>query len=71
MPNENDTSSVFMIPYTKGATGRMKKQETDLNNKTHEYIKFMTEMRESIVKNIFKNTDNKKVHIPVAFQSYY
>ena len=69
MPKENDTSSVFMIPYTKGATGRMKKQETELNNKTHEYIKFMTEMRESIVKNICKNTDNKKVHIPVAFES--
>ena len=69
MPKENDTSSVFMIPYTKGASGRMKKQETELNEKTQEYIKFMVEMREDIVKNIFNNTDNKMVHIPVAFQA--
>ena len=25
-------------------------------------------MRDKIVENIFKNTDNKKVHIPVSFQ---
>ena len=69
MPTENETTSVFMIPYTKGASGRMKKQEKELSSKTHEYITFMVEKRESIVKNIFKNTDSKMVHIPVAFQA--
>ena len=69
MPNESDSSNVFSIPYTKGAIGRMKKQETTLNTKTQEYIEFMMIQRESIVKNIFNNTDNKMVHIPVAFQS--
>ena len=38
MPTENETTSVFMIPYTKGASGRMKKQEKELSSKTHEYI---------------------------------
>ena len=69
MPKESDSSNVFSIPYTKGAIGRMKKQETTLNTKTQEYIEFMMIQRESIVKNIFNNTDNKMVHIPVAFQS--
>lgn len=67
-PSENDSTSVFMTPYTKGAAGRMKKQQTDLSTKTQSYIEYMIEMRESIVKNIFKNTDGKMVHIPVSFQ---
>ena len=55
MPKESDSSNVFSIPYTKGAIGRMKKQETTLNTKTQEYIEFMMIQRESIVKNIFNN----------------
>jgi DNA-directed RNA polymerase II subunit RPB1 len=57
-----------MTPYTKGAAGRMKKQQTDLSTKTQSYIEYMIDMREKIVKNIFKNTDGRMVHIPVAFQ---
>ena len=67
-PSENDTTSVFMTPYTKGAAGRMKKQQTDLSEKTKSYIEYMIDMREKIVKNIFKNTDGKMVHIPVSFR---
>tara|TARA_B110000285_G_scaffold31054_2_gene31959 strand:- start:1920 stop:6449 length:4530 start_codon:yes stop_codon:yes gene_type:complete len=67
-PSENDSTSVFMTPYTKGAAGRMKKQQTDLSTKTQSYIEYMIDMREKIVKNIFKNTDGRMVHIPVAFQ---
>jgi DNA-directed RNA polymerase II subunit RPB1 len=67
-PSENDSTSVFMTPYTKGAEGRMKKQQTDLSTKTKFYIEYMIEKREDIVKNIFKNTDGKMVHIPVSFQ---
>ena len=67
-PSENDSTSVFMTPYTKGAAGRMKKQQTDLSTKTQSYIEYMIDMREKIVKNIFKNTDGRMVHIPVSFQ---
>jgi DNA-directed RNA polymerase II subunit RPB1 len=67
-PSENDSTSVFMTPYTKGAEGRMKKQQPDLSTKTKFYIEYMIEKREDIVKNIFKNTDGKMVHIPVSFQ---
>ena len=67
IPNEND-NKVFMITYSKGASNRMKKQEDELIVKTQNYINYMIEMREQIVDNIFKNTNNKSVHIPVAFQ---
>ena len=67
-PSENDSTSVFMTPYTKGAEGRMKKQQPDLSTKTKFYVEYMIEMREKIVSNIFKNTDGKMVHIPVSFQ---
>jgi len=61
-------NTVFMTAYTKGATNRMKKQQTDLLNKSESYIEYMIDMRDKIVENIFKNTDNKMVHIPVSFQ---
>ena len=67
-PSENDSTSVFMTPYTKGAAGRMKKQQNDLSEKSKSYIEYMIDMREKIVKNIFKNTDGKMVHIPVSFR---
>ena len=67
-PSDNDSTSVFMTPYTKGAAGRMKKQQADLTAKSKFYIEYMIEMREKIVKNIFKDTDGKMVYIPVSFQ---
>ena len=68
MPKENEMNNVFNVVYTKGANTRMKKQEKDLIVKTKKTIDYMIEMREEIVKNVFKNTDGKTVHIPVAFQ---
>ena len=68
LPSDDDTNTVFMTAYTKGATTRMKKQKSELQQKTQEYITYMSETRDSIVKNVFKNTDNKMVHIPVSFQ---
>tara|TARA_B110000037_G_scaffold219170_1_gene283749 strand:+ start:3072 stop:7595 length:4524 start_codon:yes stop_codon:yes gene_type:complete len=67
-PSESDSTSAFMTPYTKGAVGRMKKQNGELLAKSKSYIEYMIEARDSIVKNIFKNTDAKMVHIPVSFQ---
>jgi DNA-directed RNA polymerase beta' subunit len=67
-PSENDSTSAFMTPYTKGAAGRMKKQSVDLLAKSKSYIEYMIDARDKIVKNIFKNTDGKMVHIPVSFQ---
>jgi len=69
IPSENDNNNVFMITYTKGATNRMKKQNDELIVKTQEYINYMIEMRDKIVDNIFHNTDNKMVHIPVSFKT--
>ena len=69
LPLDNDTSTVFITPYTKGAANRMKKQQPELIEKTKEYIDFMITSRDEIITKIFKNTDNKTVHIPVAFEN--
>ena len=68
IPNESD-NNVFMITYTKGATNRMKKQNDELVVKTQGYINYMIEMRDKIVDNIFHNTSNSCVHIPVSFKT--
>ena len=69
IPSETDNNNVFMITYTKGATNRMKKQNDELVVKTQGYINYMIEMRDKIVDNIFHNTSNKMVHIPVSFKT--
>ena len=68
IPQDKDSNTVFITPYTKGAVNRMKKQNTDLLLKSKEYIDYMITSRDNIINNIFKNSDNKKIHIPVAFQ---
>ena len=67
-PTENEVNSVYSTPYTKGATTRMKKQKNDLIDLTESYISYMIDKRDQIVNNIFKNTDNTKIHIPVSFK---
>lgn len=69
VPTENDSTNVFMITYTKGASERMKKQTNELLTKTKEYISYMIKAREEIVVNVFKNMNSTKVYIPVSFQT--
>jgi len=67
IPQDSDSNSVFITPYTKGAAIRMNKQNTELLLKTKEYIEYMITSRDTIVKNIFKNSSDTCIHIPVAF----
>ena len=67
-PNDSDINSVYTTPYTKGATKRMDKQKNELASITELYIEYMIEKRDEIVNNIFKDTDNTKIHLPVAFR---
>jgi DNA-directed RNA polymerase II subunit RPB1 len=68
IPDDHDTNTIFMTPYTKGASNRIKKQKAKLLEKTKQYIDYMIDIRDTIVKYVFKNLDGRTVHIPVAFQ---
>lgn len=58
---------VLMSVFTKGVLIRMKKQKSDLEKKSKEYIDYFINMRDKIVENIFNGCDNNDVHIPVSF----
>ena len=65
----NDATNVDIISiYTKGTITRMKKQRENTMAKTKQYIDFMLESRETVIKNIFKYKNDKMVRVPVAFQ---
>jgi DNA-directed RNA polymerase beta' subunit len=62
-----DSVSAFTTSYTKEAISRMKKQKSDLLQKTKHYIDYMIEMRDEIIRQVHNNRDNKMVRLPVAF----
>ncbi len=64
MPND----SAYTIAFTKSTIKRIKSQKSKLAKKSQDIINFMIEARTDIIKNVFNMRDNKKVHIPVAFQ---
>ena len=65
----NDDKSDILRVYTKGAVTRMKKQKAETMKKTKTYIDKMLDVRELIVKNIFKYKNENTVKVPVAFQN--
>jgi len=65
----NDDKSDILRVYTKGAVTRMKKQKAETMKKTKAYIDKMLDVRELIVKNIFKYKNENTVKVPVAFQN--
>jgi DNA-directed RNA polymerase beta' subunit len=54
--------------FLKNVMTRYKKQQTDMMKKAEEYIAFMIEQRESLIKKVFKNKGDMVVNCPVAFQ---
>jgi DNA-directed RNA polymerase II subunit RPB1 len=64
MPND----VAYTIAFTKTTIKRMKSQKTKLAQKSQKIINFMIDARTDIIKNVFNMRDNKKIHIPVAFQ---
>jgi len=53
--------------FVKSAYTRQKKQEEAITGKCQEYIEFMIQSRNEIVKNVFNNKSDKVVRVPVAF----
>ena len=63
-----DKDDILTIPYTKDALKRLKKQKKETLEKCKFYTDQIIEYREKIIKDIFKEKDNSRVHIPVAFE---
>jgi DNA-directed RNA polymerase II subunit RPB1 len=53
--------------FTPETNKRLNKQKKELNVITQNNINYMTEYRTKIIEFVFKNNNNNRVHLPVAF----
>ena len=67
IPQEED-GALATINYTKTALSRVKKQTTQLVNKTRVILTYFIEMRDNLAKHVFKYSDNTTINIPVHFK---
>jgi DNA-directed RNA polymerase II subunit RPB1 len=67
IPQENMKAKVLTLIFVKGVSGQIKKEMPEFLEKTEKYIDLMLEQRSVIVKNVFKNKDERTVRVPVAF----
>ena len=67
IPEEKSNLKMLNNILLKNTMTRYKKQNQDFMKKTGEYIDMMINMRESIIKNVFKNKSDTIVNCPVAF----
>ncbi len=65
--DDSKSRKVFSSMFTKTAFTRHKKQLEEFKNKCEEYINYMINSRDKIVKNVFNNKSEKVVRVPVAF----
>ena len=47
----------------------MRKQLNETKTKCKEYIDMMIDLRDSIIKNVFRNTNESNVKMPISFQN--
>ena len=67
MPSSDPKDVVFTAAFTKGVISRMKKQKADNDAKCKQWIDFMIEQREKVIQRVFRNKNNDRVFLPVAF----
>jgi len=67
MPSSDPKDVVFTAAFTKGVISRMKKQKAENDAKCKEWIDFMIEQREKVIQSVFRNKNNDRVYLPVAF----
>ena len=56
-----------IILYTPSAKKRFNSQKKECSDKTKQYIDYMIESRDKIVKHVLKNKNKDVIHLPVAF----
>ena len=66
IPDDKSKKGISNI-FPKNALARFRKQNIDFLKKTEDRVQFMIEMREKIIKNVFKNKGDSVVNCPVAF----
>ena len=69
LPEESGKLKSLSNIFLKNTMTRYRNQEADYLEKTKQYIEMMIQMRDSIIKNVFKNKGDSIVNSPVAF--YY
>jgi DNA-directed RNA polymerase beta' subunit len=67
MPSSDPKDVVFTAAFTKGVISRMKKQKAENDAKCKHWIDFMIEQREKVIHCVFRNKNNDRVFLPVAF----
>jgi DNA-directed RNA polymerase II subunit RPB1 len=67
IPNENGKFKSLSNIFLKNTMTRYKKQVNDMENYCQKYTKMMIDMREQIIKNVFKYKSDSVVNCPVAF----
>jgi DNA-directed RNA polymerase beta' subunit len=67
MPSSDPKDVVFTAAFTKGVISRMKKQKAENDAKCKYWIDFMIEQREKVIQRVFRNKNNDRVFLPVAF----
>ena len=59
---------IHTAAYTKPTMKRLPKQKKPLLERSKAVVEEMIQHRKLIIENVFKNRDNNKVHLPVAFE---
>jgi hypothetical protein len=67
IPEESGKVKILSNILLKNTMARHKKQTTEFMEKTDKYINMMIQMREAIIKHVFKNKGDSNVSCPVAF----
>ena len=68
VPDENGKSKILSNIFLKPTMARFKKQLPKMNDYCIKYSDMMIEMRNEIIKNVFKNKGDSVVNCPVGFQ---
>jgi DNA-directed RNA polymerase II subunit RPB1 len=64
---DNENAEITKV-YTKGTLTRLRKQRLETVTKVNMYIERMLEVRDSLVRNVFRYKDDTSVKVPVSFQ---
>jgi DNA-directed RNA polymerase II subunit RPB1 len=67
MSTENFEDEKYTVNFTKKTIVKMNKQKDKLIEKTQHNIDYMLKKRDEIMKNIFNDEDDIRVHLPVKF----
>jgi DNA-directed RNA polymerase II subunit RPB1 len=67
IPEESGKVKTLNNIFLKNTMTRYKKQHEEMTKKTNTYIELMIQMRDDIIKNVFKNKGDSVVNCPVAF----